>query len=75
VVHRLVELRYEGRPLDSLERDTEAYARLTLAEIKRVARKYLYPDKLTVLVVGDADQFDRPLSEIGQVHVIKLDKK
>jgi zinc protease len=75
VVHRLVRLRFEGRPLDSLERDMEAYARLTLADIKRVAHEYLQPDKLTVLVVGDAEQFDRPLSEFGQVNVIKLEEE
>jgi predicted Zn-dependent peptidase len=74
VVHRMVYLRFQGRPLDSTERDMETYARLTLADIKRAAREYLHPDKLTVLVVGDAERFDRPLSEFGQVNVITLQK-
>jgi predicted Zn-dependent peptidase len=72
VVYRLVRLRYQNKPLDSLKRDMEAYAMLTLEDINRFAREYLYPDKLTVLVVGDADLFDRPLSKFGQVNVIKL---
>ena len=74
VVHRMVSLRFQGRPLDSTERDMETYARLTLADIKRAAREYLHPDKLTVLVVGDAEQFDRPLREFGEVNVITLQK-
>jgi zinc protease len=74
IVSRLVRYRFQGRPLDSLERDMETYGKLTLADIKRVAREYLHPDKLTVLVVGDAEQFDRPLREFGEVNVITLKK-
>jgi zinc protease len=74
VVHRMVYLRFQGRLLDSTERDMETYARLTLADIKRVAREYLHPDRLTVLVVGDAARFDRPFSEFGEVNVITLQK-
>ena len=75
VVRRLVQLRFEGRPLDTPQKDMETYAKLTVADIKAAAQKYLQPDKLTILVVGNAALFDRPLSDFGPVNEIKLEKE
>jgi predicted Zn-dependent peptidase len=75
VVMRLVQLRYEGRPLDTPERDMETYAKLTAADIKAAAGKYLAPDKLTMLFVGNEKLFDRPLADWGTVKEIKLEKQ
>ncbi len=75
MVRRLVELRYQGRPLDSPERDIETYTKLTVADIRGAAQKYLHPDRLTLLVVGNKELFDRPLSEFGAVNDISLAKE
>lgn len=75
VMMRLVNLRYEGRPLDTPERDMEVYAKLTAADVKAAAGKYLAPDKLTMLFVGNAQLFDRPLADWGAVTEIKLEKQ
>jgi predicted Zn-dependent peptidase len=75
VVRRLVQLRFEGRPLDTPEKDMETYAKLTVADIKAAAQKYLQPDKLTMLFVGNSQLFDRPLSDFGTVNEIKLEKE
>lgn len=75
VVRRLVTLRFEGRPLDTPQRDMDTYAKLTVNDIKQAALKYLDPDKLTILVVGNAKLFDKPLSDWGTVHEIKLEKQ
>ena len=75
VVRRLVSLRFEGRPLDTPERDMATYARLTTADVKAAAQKYLHPDKLTILVVGNKELFDRPLSDWGTVNEIVLEKQ
>ena len=75
VVRRLVQLRFEGRPLDTPEKDMETYAKLTVADIKKAAQEYLHPDKLTLLVVGNAKLFDRPLSDFGTVNEIRLEKE
>ncbi len=72
MVRRLVNLKFQGRPLDTPERDMEIYARLTVNDILDAARKYLHPDRLTVFVVGDMQQFDRPLSDFGKVTEIEL---
>jgi zinc protease len=75
VMGRLVQLRFEGRPLDTPEKDMETYAKLTVEDIKRVAKQYLHPDNMTVVVIGDAAKFDRPLSDFGPVNEIKLEKE
>ena len=74
VVRRLVALRFENRPLDTPERDMEIYANLTVNDVKRVAQEYLHPDKLTILVVGNAELFGRPLTDFGEVREIQLEE-
>jgi hypothetical protein len=37
-----------------------------------VARKYLHPEKMAVLVVGNAKDFDRDLSTFGKVTTIDI---
>jgi predicted Zn-dependent peptidase len=75
VVRRLVSLRFEGRPLDTPQRDMDTYAKLSLDDVRRAAQKYLHPDKLTLLVVGNAQLFDRPLSDFGTVNEVKFEKE
>ncbi len=73
IVRRLVRLKFEGRPLDSPEKDMKKYAALTIDDIIRVAKKYLRPEDFTVLVVGDKEQFDKPLSTFGEVNEIEIE--
>lgn len=75
VVRRLVSLRFEGRPLDTPQRDMDTYAKLTLADVNRAAQTYLLPDKLTTLVVGNSKLFERPLSDFGVVKEIRIEKE
>ncbi len=72
MVRRLVRLKFEGRPLDTPEKDMEKYANMTLEDVRAVAGKYLHPDKMTVFVVGDEATFDKPLSDFGKVNVIDI---
>src|SRR5262249_20019690 len=49
-------IRYEfyGYPSDFLERYRAGIEKVTPAEVDRVARKYVHPDRLAILVVGNA---------------------
>jgi hypothetical protein len=38
----------------------------------RVAKKYLQPDKVQILIVGKQEAFDKPLSTLGNVNVIDI---
>ncbi len=72
VVERLVRLEWEGRPLDTPERDIEKIGSLTVDDVKAAAAEYLHPDGFVILVVGDEAEFDQPLSNFGDVNVIEL---
>ncbi|MFZ1946308.1 MAG: pitrilysin family protein [bacterium] len=75
VADRLAWFDIAGLPLDTLERDFRAYQAATLADVKRVGSQYLRPNDLTILVIGNQDLFDRPLSDFGEVNVIELEQE
>ncbi len=72
VVSHMVDIEYKGLPLDYLDTYVANIKAVTKEEVLRVARKYLHPDKITLLVVGNEKKFDRPLSEFGKVNVVEL---
>ena len=49
-------LEFEGRPMDFYQTYESRYDKVTLADIKRVAQKYLRPDKLIILVAGNIEE-------------------
>lgn len=73
IVDHALYLKFYGLPLDETERDLEAYKKLTLEDVKQAARKYLHPDRMAIVVVGDPARFDKPLSTWGKVNEIKLE--
>jgi zinc protease len=58
---------YYGFPSDWLEQYRAAIDKVTIADVKRVADKYIHKDQLAVLVVGNPGEFDKPLSTLGAV--------
>jgi len=46
--------------------------KVTKADVLRVAKEYLRPDKVQILVVGKKEDFDKPLSTLGPVNVIDI---
>jgi zinc protease len=72
VLFEKVGFEFYGYPLDFLERYPAGIARVTGDDVARVARKYVDKDKLAVLVVGKAADFDRPLASLGAVTTIDV---
>ncbi|MBI4620513.1 MAG: insulinase family protein [Desulfobacterales bacterium] len=72
VVNQQMIVDYDNLPEDFLERYQENISKVTLEDIKRVAKKHLYPDRSILVVVGKSKDFDKPLSEFGEVHEIEL---
>jgi len=71
VVNQRARIAYYGYPDRYLEDYCDNIAKVTQADVLRVARRYLHPDKLIKVVVGDGAGFDRPLSAFGEVREIR----
>lgn len=72
IVGQQMSLEYYGLPADYLEQYRDNVAKVTKADVLRVAREYLHPDRLVILAVGDETRFDQPLSRLGKVEQIEV---
>ncbi len=72
IVGQMVGIEYEGLPLDYLDTYVDNIKVITKEDILRVAKEYLHPDDIKLLVIGDMEQFDKPLSGFGEVNTIEL---
>ncbi len=59
-------------PLDFLEHYRTEVEKVTADDVSRVARKYVHKNQLAVLVVGNDDEFDKPLSSLGPVQNVDI---
>ena len=56
---------FYGLPLSDIENYRELVNAITPDDIQRVARQYLHPDRLSVVLVGNASAFTRDLAGAG----------
>jgi predicted Zn-dependent peptidase len=75
VVNQQARLEYYSFPEGYLEKFRDNIARVTKEDVQRVARKYLHPDALQIVVVGEDKGFDQPLAALGEVTEVKLEIK
>jgi zinc protease len=64
---------FYGLPLDELQTFRERVNAVTADDIQRVARAYLRPDRLAVVVVGNANAFASQLKRAGLSAIETLD--
>ncbi|AFZ55754.1 insulinase family protein [Anabaena cylindrica FACHB-243] len=62
---RLMRYEYYGYPADFLFRYQKAITATTTADIQRVAKKYLKPENLVTLVVGNQTAIQPPLTQLA----------
>jgi predicted Zn-dependent peptidase len=72
IVARLMTYAYFGYPLDFLQKTRDSVEKVNKADILRVARKHLRPDKMQILAVGRPQDFDEPLSVLGPMREIDI---
>ena len=73
IVSQQARLEFFNYPAGYLENFRDRIAAVTADDVLRVARKYLHPDAMTIMVVGDDSKFDQPLTRFGEVREIKLE--
>jgi zinc protease len=73
VAQQLAELAIFGLPDSYLADYTRKIAAVTKDDVRRVARKYLTPDRFTIVVVGDQKSVREPLARLAPVEVRDLD--
>ncbi|HXW17493.1 MAG TPA: pitrilysin family protein, partial [Candidatus Acidoferrales bacterium] len=61
-----------GYRSDFLEKFRAGIEKVTVQDVARVAGKYVHKDRLAILVVGNAPDFDRPLSSFGPVTTLDV---
>jgi zinc protease len=74
ILTEAVTLEFYGYPQDFLDKYRAGIEAVTIPDLERVAKKYIDPSKLAVLVVGNESQFGTPLStlKLGPVHPIDI---
>ncbi|MCU0225423.1 MAG: insulinase family protein [Acidobacteria bacterium] len=63
---------FYGLPADYLETYRANIEKVTREDVARVAKQYVKPENLSVLVVGKAADFDKPLAELGTVTTLDI---
>ena len=59
-------------PSNFLDQFRAGIEKVTPADVDRAARKYIHPDRIAVVVVGHAPDFDRPLTTLGKVKTLDI---
>jgi len=72
IVTRLLTYEYYDYPADFLLQTRDRVEKVTKADVLRVAKKHLNPDKVRILVVGNPEEFDKPLKTLGEVNTIDI---
>jgi len=73
VLSARVLLEFYGYPADYLETYKAGLEKVSVADLDRVAKKYIHPEKMAVLVVGNGPEIKPGLEELSMGKVQKID--
>jgi zinc protease len=72
VLAELMRYEFYGYPPDFLERYRSGIERVTVEDVNRVAHKYIHPDQLPTLVVGNPGELGNQLTSLGPVKTLDI---
>jgi predicted Zn-dependent peptidase len=68
-----------GKPMDYYKTYRDKISAVTKAKVQEVANKYIQPDKVVIMIVGDfepcnkgGDKWPGPLDKLGKIHRVSL---
>ncbi len=67
IIGRLMDYEYYGYPADYLKRFRAGVEKVTIADVKRVAAKYVDESRFLTVILGNPAQFDKPEMELGKI--------
>ena len=67
------QLEFYGYPADYLETYHDALEKVTLADVTAAAKKYIHPEKLAVLVVGNGPEIKPPVDALDMGAPLAID--
>ncbi|MCW8131663.1 MAG: insulinase family protein [Planctomycetota bacterium] len=65
-------LEFYGYPLDFEKKQFEALQAVTLEQVNKAAKKYLDPEKLTMLAVGNGEALAKELAKFGKPEIVDI---
>jgi len=72
VLNERISYTYSGLPADTFDKLVEEIKEVTAEDIMEVAKAYLRPDALQILVVGNASELGDQLTKYGEVNEIDI---
>ncbi|MFC1537267.1 M16 family metallopeptidase [Gemmatimonadota bacterium] len=72
IINRMLTYTYYDYPVDFADQTKDKVEKVGKEDVLRVAKKYLHPDQVSILVVGNKANFEKPLSSLGEVNVIDI---
>ena len=71
VLESLVNLDIHGLPRDGLDTYRQRVRAVTEEDVARVAKQYLHPDRILIVLVGPAEDLREQVSDLGSVRVVR----
>ena len=72
ILSRALRYAYYDYPQDFVEQLMAGIRNVTKSDVQRVVAKYMHPGQFTILAVGKASDFDKPLDSFGEVTEIDI---
>lgn len=72
ILNERISNQYNGLSEDAFDKYVEELKKVTVSDIQTVAKEYLNPDKVQILVVGNADEVGDQLQKYGTVNDIDI---
>lgn len=72
ILNRRMNNEYGGLPEDSFEEFVKGVKNTTVEDVQNMAQKYLHPEKLQILVVGNKEELGDQLQQFGNVNELDI---